>query len=139
MRVLKAVLLGIFISLVFTTDAIPAKAEQVAVMRTPLQVVPLYIYTSTITANLSFDGDTAKCDGMIYPSEVVDVTITVSLYQQNGSSWTLLDSWSSSATGGNRAYVRGTKTVSSGTYKVVTAGNVGGLEFPTTSVTKTKP
>lgn len=139
MRIKKSVFLGIIISLVFVTGAISANAEQVSVMRIPQQYAPLYNHTNSISANLSFDGNTAKCYGTIYPSEVIDIMITVSLYRQNGSSWTLLDSWSSSATGGGRAYVSGTKTVGSGTYKVVTTGNVGGLEFPTTSVTKTKP
>lgn len=139
MRVSKSVLLALILSLVLTTIAVSAHAEQVVCMNTPPEYSLYYRHTESIWADLSFSGNIANCDGSILPIESLDVSITVSLYKQNGSSWTLLDFWTSSATGGSRASASGTKTVGSGTYKVVTSGNVGGLEYPTTSVTKTKP
>lgn len=139
MRIMKVVLFGIIFSLLLAMAVFSANADQAVILKMPPEYSLLYSHTEEILASLSFSGNIAKCNGAILPMADEDVSITVSLYKQNGSSWTLLDSWTSSATGGSRAYVRGTKTVSSGTYKVVTTGNVGGLEFPTASITKTKP
>lgn len=139
MRIMKVVLLGIAFSLLLTMAVFSANADQAICCKTPPQFSPLYNHTYKISADLSFDGNTAICHGAVYPSEVINVSVTVSLYKQNGSSWTFLKSWTGNATGGATAFASGTKIVSSGTYKVVTSGNVGGLEFPTASVTKTKP
>lgn len=139
MRISKSVLLALILSLVLTTIAVSADAEQLVCMNTPPEYSLLYMHTDSIQAKLTFDGNIATCKGSILPIESLDVTITVSLYKQNGSSWTLLESWMGSAKGGGMASASGTKTVGPGTYKVVTSGNVGGLEYPTTSVTKTKP
>ena len=138
MRIMKVVLFGIIVSLLLTTVVLSANADQAVSFKMPLEYSLLYSHTEEISASLSFSGNIAKCNGAILPIADEYVSITVSLYKQNGSSWTLLDSWTGSASGGSRAYVSGTKTVSSGTYKVVTYGNVGGLEYPTTSVIRTK-
>ncbi|HPJ03232.1 MAG TPA: hypothetical protein PKU80_10370 [Candidatus Limiplasma sp.] len=98
-----------------------------------------YSYTNQVSAYLSFSGDTAYCGGFIDPSGQYDTTVRVSLYKKNGSSWSFIKSWSGSAANGNTASASGTVTVSAGTYKVTTRGNIGGgLEYPSTSVTKTK-
>ncbi|MCH5259867.1 MAG: hypothetical protein J1F18_08945 [Lachnospiraceae bacterium] len=139
MRIMKGVLLGIIFTLFLTMSVFSASADQPITLRIPQEYSLMYSHTEDISASLSFSGNIAKCNGVVFPIENVDVTVTVSLYKQNGSSWTLLDSWSGSAKNGYAASASGTKTVSSGTYKVVTYGNVGGLEFPTASITKTKP
>lgn len=139
MRIMKGVLLGSIFTLLLIMSVFSASADQAVRLRMPQEYSPMYNHTEDITASLSFSGNIAKCNGVVFPIENVDVTVTVALYKQNGSSWTLLDSWSGSAKNGYAASASGSKTVSSGTYKVVTTGNVGGLEFPTTSITRTKP
>lgn len=102
-------------------------------------VSPRYSYTASITAGLSFSGNSANCSGTVTPSGYDDVSVTVTLYRQNGSSWDYVTSWSGSAEDGSTAGAGGSVTVGSGTYKVTTRGNVGnGKEYPTKSVTRTK-
>ncbi len=102
-------------------------------------IQPRYSYTSAVTANLQFSGSSALCSGSVIPSGKYAVTVTVTLYKQNGSNWDYVASWSGSATGGNAASASGSASVGSGTYKVVTRGNVAyGMEFPSKSVTRTK-
>lgn len=104
------------------------------------KITPRYSYTSSITAGLSFSGNTANCSGSVSPSGYDKVSVTVTLYRQNGSSWVYITSWSGSASNGATAAAGGSvSNVSSGTYKVVTKGNVGnGLEYPTKTITRTK-
>lgn len=103
------------------------------------QVTPRYSYTSSVTAGLSFSGSTANCSGSVSPSGYDDVSVTVTLYRQNGSSWDFVTSWSDSAEDGATAAAGGSINITSGTYKVTTRGNVGnGKEYPTKSVTRTK-
>ena len=102
-------------------------------------ITPRYTYTSYITAGLDIVGNTADCSGTVTPSGNYSVSVTVSLYRQNGSSWDYVTSWYGSSTGGRSAGAGGSVNISSGTYKVVTKGNVGnGLEYPTKSVIRTK-
>lgn len=102
------------------------------------QINPRYSYTSWVTAGLSFSGNTANCSGTVSPSGNYSASVTVSLYRQNGSSWVYITSWSGSATGGGTAGAGGSVNVGSGTFKVVTRGNVGnGLEYPTKTITRT--
>ena len=102
-------------------------------------ISPRYSYTSLVTAGLSFSGNTANCTGGVTPSGNYSVSVTVSLYRQNGSSWDYITSWYGNSTGGATATAAGSINVGSGTYKVVTKGNVGnGLEYPTKTVTRTK-
>lgn len=102
------------------------------------QIVPYYNYTDDIVASLSFNGNTAKCYGSVSPTGNDSVSVTVTLYKKEGSKWSYVDSWSGNASGGATATASGSATVGKGTYKVVTAGNVGGKEAPTKSVTRTK-
>lgn len=103
-----------------------------------MKITPYYLYTDSISASLSFSGGNASCGGVISPSGTESVSITVTLYKKNGSSWNYVDSWSGSSTDGRSATASGSSAVSSGTYKVFVSGDVGGKEFPTKSVTKTK-
>lgn len=96
-----------------------------------------YEYTTMINAGLSFSGGKALCDGVLDPSTNDSCSITVTLYKQNGSSWSKVTSWSGSASNGRAASAGGSISVSRGTYKVTSSGNVGGKEFPTKSVTRT--
>ena len=113
--------------------------EQMDVHDTTGNIGLRYVYTNQVFAYLSFSGDTAYCGGSVNPSGQYGTTVRVSLYKRNGSVWSFIKSWSGSATNGNTASASGTVTVSAGTYKVTTRGNIGGgLEYPSTSVTKTK-
>ena len=102
------------------------------------EIMPRYEYTNNISASLSFSGNKATCGGTISPVDSDSVSMTVTLYKKSGTSWSYVDSWSGSSTGGSTASAGGSATVGSGTYKVTVSGNVGGKEFPTKSVTKTK-
>lgn len=102
------------------------------------QIQPRYSYTTAIGAGLEFSGRTAICEGFVTPTYTDNVSLTVTLYRQNGSDWDYVASWSGSATGGATAGAGGSVTVGTGTYKVTTRGNVGGKEFPTKSITRTK-
>lgn len=137
-RTLRIVFTGM-IFLVLITLAFSSSAEHTMDTQVPPLYKPMYSYTDNVDASLSFNGDIAKCRGSIFPSEPLLVSVTVSLYKQVGSTWELLDSWEGHSTNGLKASASGQKAVGPGTYKVVTTGNVGGLEFPTASVTKTKP
>ena len=101
-------------------------------------ISPMYSYTQTITATLSFDGAKANCSGAVKPSGNYNCSITVTLYRQNGSGWDYIASWSGSATGGNEASAGGSTSVGSGTYQVIASAHVGGKEFPSKTVTRTK-
>lgn len=96
-----------------------------------------YSKTMNIDASLSISGGTANCSGWVTPYGAYDCSLTVSLYQQNGTSWLLVCSWSTSATGGETAAISRPVSVSSGTYKVVSTGNVDGEPSSATSGTIT--
>lgn len=96
-----------------------------------------YSHTDRVTASLSFSGGQAQCNGTIKPSGKYSTSVTVTLYKMNGSSWSYITSWSGSATGGLTATAGGSISVDRGTYKVVTSGNVGGLEYPSAKTEKT--
>ena len=92
-----------------------------------------YSKTMNINASLSISGGTANCSGWVTPYGTYSCSLTLSLYQQNGSSWSLVDSWSTSATGGETASISRSVSVGSGTYKVVSTGNVDGESSSATS------
>ena len=99
-------------------------------------IMPMYEYTDSITASLSFSGGKAYCSGIVSPLGNYKSFITVTLYMKNGNGWSKIDSWSGSATNGNSASASGFSTVERGTYKVISSGNVNGKEFPTKSITR---
>ena len=105
--------------------------------RQQAEIVPWYNHTSDIRARLSFSDGKANCYGTITPIDSVNVTLTVTLYEKNGGNWNYVQSWSSSSTGGVPATASGSVAVERGTYKLITSGNVGGLEYPKAVVEKT--
>jgi len=100
-------------------------------------VHPCYSYTDKVMAELSFSNGKAYCNGFVSPSGMYNTSVTVTLYKKNGTKWNYITSWSGSATGGHTATAGGSIAVSRGTYKVVTSGNVEGLEYPMTKIEKT--
>lgn len=101
------------------------------------EIMPLYDYTESVTAVLTFSNGKANCYGTLTPSGNESVTLSVTLYKKNGSGWDYITSWSGSSTGGRTASAGGSISVERGTYKVVTSGNVSGLEYPTAKIEKT--
>lgn len=85
-----------------------------------------YTNTSDILAKLSISYGNAKCSGWVTPNGTQSCTLTVKLYKKNGTSWNVMNTWTASASGGNIAALSKTVSVSSGTYKVVSIGNVAG-------------
>lgn len=138
--------IGAFVSLLLCLMLLAVTACATAVYlqhnlekdKSNMQITPYYLYTSDIAASLSFDGNKANCYGSVSPIGNDSVSVTVTLYKKEGSKWSYVDSWSGNASGGATATASGSATVGKGTYKVVTAGNVGGKESPTKSVTRTK-
>lgn len=103
------------------------------------QISPRYSYTDSVSASLRFEGNYAICSGTITPSFTHDVDIIVTLYQITDSGSTYIASWSGSSQSGLKAIAGGRALVSStGTFMVVVSGNVGGLEYPSHSVTREK-
>ena len=92
-----------------------------------LKVIPKYVNTSAVTANLSISSKgVASCSGKVTPSTgSFNSTISVNLQQKNGSNWKTLKTWTGSATGLVSATASGTHTVSRGTYRVYVYGYVG--------------
>ena len=101
-----------------------------------LIIQPRYSYTNHISAELSFSNGKAICKGRVEPSGDYDVTVTVTLYKKEGANWKYIASWSGSATDGLTASASGSISVERGTYKVVTSGNVSGLEYPSAKMEK---
>lgn len=100
---------------------------------------PQTSYTRWITADLDFSGNDAICSGEIRLYGTYDVSITVTLYQKIGSARKYITSWSGSANSGLPATAGGSALVAeTGVFQVVVRGNVSGLEYPSTSITKTK-
>lgn len=142
-------IISLFLSLLLIAAAIPAALAEgtsaelnnsttLEASQTPV-ILLKYAYTSSVKASLSFNGNTAYCKGSVTPSGSYSASLTVTLYKKSGSSWNYIASWSGSSTGGSQATASGSASVTSGTYKVVTRGNIGsGLENPSVSITKTK-
>lgn len=104
----------------------------------PEEIAPMYNYTSSITASLTFSGGTAKCSGTLKPSGSYGSTIRLTLYRKDGNAWYYVASWSGSASGASTAVASGSASVGSGTFRLVAVGNVGnGLERPSTAVVRT--
>ena len=120
------------------TDAFSGTTCNTLEVKTTPDISLRYSYTTSISASLSFSGNTAYCKGSVLPRGSYNVSVTVTLYKQNGNAWSYVASWSGSSSGGSQAVATGTASVTSGTYMVMVRGNVGGgLEYPTKSVTRT--
>ena len=96
-----------------------------------------YEETRRVRATLSLSGNIATCSGYVIPSGDQDCSITVTLYKKSGSDWEKVKSWSDSAADGAKASVSKTRTVSRGTYKVVSVGKVAGETSRATSTIET--
>lgn len=100
-------------------------------------VRPCYSYTHKVVAGLSFSDGKANCNGSVTPYSSYDSSVIVTLYKKNGTKWDYVTSWSGSAKDGLIAAAGGSVSVSHGTYKVVTIGNVANLEYPSASIERT--
>lgn len=138
LRVLMALMASVVFGLSAAGTAAAGATALAAAEPLGWQITPRYDYTNDIYADLSFSGSKANCHGAVTPSGNDAVTVTVTLYRQEGSGWAYVDSWSGSASGGGTASAGSSATVGKGTYKVTVKGNVGGKEFPSKSVTRTK-
>lgn len=135
---LKVSLVALLIMLVISTGVYAETSTDHTTIVDGMSVVqPRYSYTDRITADLSFSNGKANCFGSVTPSGSHDASITVTLYKKNGTKWEYITSWRGSATDGHSAVASGSYSVSHGTYKVVAAGNVGGLEFPSVDTERT--
>ena len=92
-------------------------------------ISPLYLYTRIVQASLSIsDNGKATCAGTIKANSTKsDISMTVTLYRQLGSSWIKVTSWSASDSGAMLGLEKA-KQVSEGTYKVVVTGTVTNSE-----------
>ena len=133
MKRLLSFVVGFFLLLGTTS---PALAHEVSAA--PFAMTTDYTHTSLLTGNLTFSGGKANCSGTVTPSGNQSSSITVKLYKKNGTKWNEVTSWSGSAENGKTAVASGSQSVSTGTYKVVVTGNIGGgLEYPTMTIEKT--
>ena len=94
-----------------------------------------YINVRYIKASLAISGGNAECRGSVLPVGTQSCTLIVKLYKKNGAYWNVLNTWITSAIGGNAATISRSVSVSSGTYKVVSTGNVDGENVTATSET----
>lgn len=123
------VIIGLIVTLFLITSISLAWAEGGQL------ITPRYNFTAEIVSTLTFSGGTAYCGGTVTPSGNYSSSVTVTLYRQDGDSWTYVASWYGSASNGATAAASGSKYVGSGTFKVTARGNIGnGLERPTNSV-----
>lgn len=104
--------------LVLVMAPVGALAESVGVLR--------YENVKRINASLKISDSTAICTGVLIPQGTQRCTLILTLYKMTNGSWTKVDSWGISTTGGKIAELTKTKTVSRGTYKVVAEGDVAG-------------
>ncbi len=135
----RIILIALMLGMIVTTALAEEKGSFSKINQESIIIVPYYTYTYSITASLSFEGNKAKCGGSLSPIGKDSVSLTITLYKQNGTQWDYISSWNGEATGGRTATASGSANVSSGTYKVVANGNVGNKEYPSASDTKTKP
>lgn len=90
------------------------------------EIIPFYVYTDNLTANLAIDSDgDATCRGIVTPKDSsYSCSITVQLKRKSGSTWTTIATWSDSGQGYNGASAGGTKRVSAGYSYMVSASAI---------------
>lgn len=101
-------------------------------------VQPMYLYTSEVRATLSISSSgTASCVGKIkgWASDS-NITMTVTLYKQSGTSWSEVASWSNSATGVSSLTISQSYGVDAGTYKIIVTGTVTDPDVGSEDVSK---
>lgn len=104
--------------LVLVMAPVGALAESTGMLR--------YKETLRINASLKISNNTATCYGIVAPQNQQRCTLILTLYKLANGNWKQVDSWGISTTGGKKAELTKTKTVSRGTYKVVAEGDVAG-------------
>lgn len=117
-------LLAVVVALLLAVACIPIWA--CAAVPDNAGVQPMYLYTSDVKATLIISGSgTASCVGKIkgWASDS-NITMTVTLFKQSGTSWSQIASWSDSATGVSSITISESYGVDAGTYKVVVTGTV---------------
>ncbi len=98
-----------------------------------------YVQINAIKATLSISSSgLAQCNGVIKPKSSGDSSsITITLQRKSGTSWVYVASWSGTGSGISGASASGSKSISSGTYRVVANGKVGSEPASATSSTRT--
>lgn len=88
-------------------------------------VIPFYKYISVLGATLTI-GDAGKSisGGYVYYSGNYDSTLTIELQRFNGTSWSVVKSWSESFSGRGYHSFEKEYYVTSGTYRVVTTATI---------------
>ncbi|MBQ8615936.1 MAG: hypothetical protein IJX67_03505 [Oscillospiraceae bacterium] len=103
----------------------------------PEPIAPMYELTFKITASCSVSSGTASCYGYVRASaSTSDVSLTVTLYKQEGESWDSVSSWRLDNQG-QYGEIDASYKVGSGVYKVVVVGTVVDLNGNTETVTRT--
>ena len=97
-----------------------------ATLREESEIIPKYSHAIQVNAELEISNSgLAKCMGSVtLKSATSDVSVVLTLYKKNGTSWQKVTSWSQSSSGKARFELTKTKTVAHGTYKVVLTGTV---------------
>lgn len=85
-----------------------------------------YSQTRRIYAGLSINAGISCCTGSVTPNNTQSCSLIMRLYKKNGSVWSVVQTWTASATGGQTAYLCKYFSVSPGIYLVVSEGNVAG-------------
>ena len=81
----------------------------------------------TITASLSFSGNTAISGGAVTPQKNgVHSSVTVRLQRWTGSGWSTLGTWYGNGSTLIGASASGSMTIDSGTYRTWVTGTCGG-------------
>lgn len=127
---------ALVVTLLVIVACVPVSAG--AAIRDDVIVQPMYLYTREVKATLSISGSgTALCEGKIkgWASDS-NITMTVTLYKQSGTSWLEVTSWSESATGVSSLTIMESYGVNAGTYKVVVTGTVTDPDVGSENVSK---
>ena len=88
-------------------------------------MTPFYVAIREVEATLSLSGSTASCMGKVkaYDASTTS-TVVVKLMKKNGTAWNEVTRWNGSGSGTSGATAKGTYSLKSGTYKVITTGTV---------------
>ncbi len=96
----------------------------------PVGMSPMYVNTTSISASLTFSGDTATLKGTVQgKTGVTQISANTQLQRKSGTTWETIESWSNTLYS-DQLSISKTATVSKGyTYRVkldakVTAGSV---------------
>lgn len=116
-RTQNIVLVAVMIAGSLTT-CLPASAANIDTFWGTEIIEPRYVGISGLSANLEILSDgMAECSGSVRVSSGYTAVMTMQLFRKDGSTWTLLESWTTEGTG--RLNLTKYKSVSKGyAYKV---------------------